>query len=283
MSRFPRTKKRDKLLDVLTETETTASSLKERAQEVVGSAEFSEGLARHLRPVIESVSDDSALPSQVWTDLTEAWEANNVQTASAINIMASAPSSSATTAAATLTTTASTRILSAWTKREPEQFEALRSFLHRPSLIEQAKALSRQLALDHTYVGSRSALQLLGDAAAALARPAGPSPAPTGVLITAREAVQVALASLLKRRPRQEPTGKPVAKVVSIGEQCGWEGFQPGHFERIGRDLTRLLSRLSAGKDRDFDSNEVQGLWDEVLQFFVAFLGSLDPGKLAPP
>ena len=268
-----------KLLEVLTNAQASAGSLKERAQTIGESAGFAEGLAQHLRPVIEAVPDDSALPGDLWADLTGAWEAQNKQATAMFTVMPSAPSSSATTAAATLTTTASARVLSGGVS-PPQELRKLRSYLHRPTLIEEVRRLAGEFGLDHAHSGGRSALQLLEEAADAMARPATVSPAPTAVLITARESIQTALASLLQRRPIQEAAGKASEKVVSIGRQCGRSGLPPGQLDRVGRDLGRLIRRLSEGKERDLAPSEVAGLFDEVLQFFMAFLSSLDPSTL---
>jgi hypothetical protein len=270
---------KEKLLTVLGDAETSNAALKKKAQGVAEVAGFAEGLARHYRPIIEQLPNDSALPTQVWTDLTRGWEEQNRLATSAFSVITSAPSSSATTAAATLTTTGSTEMLTAWMPKSRE-LEALRSYLHRPDQVEKVRSLLRTFGLDRAATGSRSSLDLLDEASAALARPSGLSPGPTAVLIAAREAIQVVLADLLPRRPTQEATGKSGHKVVSIGAQCGRNDLPTDHFERIGRDVARLLDRLSAGKSGALTSDQVTTLFDEVLQFFEAFLESLELARL---
>jgi len=279
MSDSPDTASKTKLLGVLGDAQASNAAARERAQEMAESFDFAEGLARHTRRVIEQVPNDSALPADMWGDLTRAWEEQTRLTTSVFNVISAAPSSSATTAAATLTTTGSTEILSGWVSPS-EELQALRSYVHRPNRIEMVRGLARIFRLDGASHGSRSPLQLLEEASAALARPVGDSPAPTAVLVSAREAVQLALADLLRRRPRQEPAAKAADKVSSLGLQCGRPHLATDHFERLGRDLARLLDRLSVAKTGVLSRRQVSDLFDEVLQFFEAFLRSLDSTAL---
>lgn len=271
--------RKNELLAVLTDAETSAVSLRHRAQEVAESARYAEGLAHTLRPVIESLSGDSALPNDLWLDLTGAWRAQREQDVVTFNAFGSSTVSSATTAVATLTTTAASRVISEWVVPSDRHVETLKSFLHRPSLVDEIRQAMKEFALDSTHRGSRSPVDLLDEAASGISRPAGDGPAPVGTLIASRGSLEASVAVLLLRRPRQEPARNAKAKVVSIGQQCGLDGLNTDHFERLGNRYAKLLDSLSGAKQGAVTSGQVDAYFDEVLQFFSAFLGSLDHAK----
>jgi len=267
------------LLGALVKAEASAGALQQRLQEGAADAGRARSVAQRFIPLVEQVPNDEAWPQDVWQDLTTAWQAQDRSATSTFALVGDL-SSSATTAAVTLTTTASTAMIGGYVPR-PEDVKALRSLLHRPSLFEQIRSSAYAFGLTGSTGGSRSAMDLLNEAAQALAQSSPTAPAITSVLIPAREAINTALAELLRRRPKQEGTGRASAKVESIGRQCGRSGLATDHFERMGRDLDRLLDRLSDGKSRSLTPPQVSDLFDDVLQFLVAVLGSLDPMKLA--
>lgn len=270
------TKKRDRLLGVLTDVENSAASVKSAAQKVVESATFSEGLARHLRPVIEGLPDDTSLPDSEWTNLTDAYGAH---AKTWLDLAGWGSTASASTASVTLTTAVSPVFTSYVIKTTPS-LDAFHSFLLRPGLIDEVRAAMHEFDLDKAHEASRSALDLLDEAHAALVRPPTASPSPAAVLILARESTQAAIATLLRRRPRQDAAGRPADKIASIGDQCGKDGLEPAHFERIGRDFTTILSQLSESKQAALELKEIERLFHEVLRFFRALLESLDCSKL---
>ncbi len=269
-----------KLLGLLHDAQSSNSSLKQAAQYIVERADYAEGMARHLIPVIKSVKDDSGLPSQLWADLSGAWAAqdrDNKFLLAGIDVS----SSSATTASASLTTTATAQVLTA---RMPTSTElaTLRAHLKRPGRVERVRGLIRAFGLDLARTGSRSPLELLDEASSALNRPAATAPGSTSVLVSARSSIEQALGDLLQRRPTQEVAKKGDAKVVSIGRQCSRTGLDVDHFERLGHSVVRLLDDLSRAKTAYLSQAEVEVLFDNALQFFDAFLDSLDVTKLRP-
>ena len=275
-------KKKRGLLRALSDAEESADSLKERAREVAEAANYSAGLARHLRPVIDAVEDDQALPADFWTDMTDAWESYTDQTQATVDLMGWASTSSATTASVTLTTFVNSPSLITHIGRKSRPVQELSSYLHRPSLIDEVRTALRDFDLDKESSGNRSAVDLLNEAADALSLPTANSAGATAVLLSARESILTAIANLLRRRPGQEPAKRNQEKVVSIGAQCGRDGLALTHFERLGRDLAILLDQLSAAKQAALDLPGVTRHFDEVLQFFKAFLASIDQSKLRP-
>jgi hypothetical protein len=152
--------------------------------------------------------------------------------------------------------------------------------LQRPSLVDEVRQAMRRFDLDQGPPGNRSALDLLNEAVATHARPPSATPSPAGVLLPARESLNVALAELLRRRPQQKRAASPESKVASIGAQCGLDRLPLDHFELLGRELRTLLDKLSGGKQDSVPVPEIARLLDEVLHFHKAFLSSLNRAKL---
>jgi len=275
--------RREKLLRILDEAERAAAAVKAKAQDVLESAAYSEGLVQRLRPVVKDLPDDSVVPAETWQDLTDAWHTHTLQLGSIFKVVGSdEPLFFATGSVASLTTATSSILLSNSVAKPNPSLDALNSYLVRASLLDEVRKALESLGLDRSPAGSRSPLALLDEAAAAIKRPSSSQLAPASALLPVREAVQAAVTALLPRRPEQEPTGKWVDKVMSIGRQCGLDGLRIEHFERLGRVLASLVIQLSAAKQRSFSATEVSREFDAALKFLKAFLISLDDSKLRP-
>jgi hypothetical protein len=275
--------RKKELLRILDDAERAASSVKSKGHDLVESATYSEGLVQHLRPVLQDLPDDSALPAETWEDLIDAWEGHAVQLGSVFKVMHSAePLFFATGAAASLTTTTSSIAFSSYVIKPSPSLDALNSYLVRPSLLDEVRGALRRLELDRIRPGTRSPLSLLDEAADAIARPSASPPSPASVLLPIREAILATVASLLQRRPEQERAPKAADKILSIGRQCGLDGLDTAHFERLGRALTSLLERLSGAKQSPLTRTDVNREFDSALKFLKAFLTSLSGSKLRP-
>ncbi len=229
----------------------------------------------------ESAPDDSVLPAETWTRLKAGWAAYN-QEVDRLSVSMEAPSTAtATGQAVALTTTNTEQVLRSWIgPSEMTAYEDLQAILHRPDLVKDALQVVRDLGLDVVHPGKRSAISMIEEVQAALACPPGEAPSPSAVLIPAREAIQTILATLLPRRPQQEPARTDRLKVESIGRQCGATQLAQDHFERLGAELERLIDELSGGKQSTSTTSALGTLFDQALQFLIAFLSSLNDKRM---
>ena len=159
----------------------------------------------------------------------------------------------------------------------PAPIAELQTILQRPARFQEALQALTAFGLNGGFTGSKSATQSLADAHEALTRPSGSEVAAASVLIPAREALDAALAALLRRRRKQE---EAKSKVVSIGDQCAKDGFDASHFLRLESDLSTLQKRLSEAKQRSMGRWEVSVAFNDVLLFLISFLKSLDSKKM---
>lgn len=272
--------RKQNLLRILDLTQSSASSAKARAQDIVESATLTESLAQALRPIVEAAPDDSALPDNTWRALTGAWKSQAQETDRLAKALGDVRIISATTQATALTTATSAVFVSDWvSKPKREDVDALQAVLNRPDLITQTELAMKRFGLDQAARG-RSPLELVSEARVALERPGSAMPAPAAVLVPAREAINATLAALLRRRENQAPARSASAKIKSIGAQAGLAGLAADHFERLGENAELLLNHLSQAKQGLMDSRDVNGRFFEALQFVLALLNSLDPNKM---
>jgi len=136
---------------------------------------------------------------------------------------------------------------------------------------EKARASLGRLGLD---------LRLLDEAMGAIESPVSGEAGPISVLIPLRERIHQVIDSLLKRRPKQEETGKIGEKIRSIGQQCARPALPVDHFERLANDAGPLIKDLSGVKDKDLSRESVRVLLVRGLTFLNAILDGIDEGKL---
>jgi len=220
--------------------------------------------------------DDSALSVDSWRDLIGAWSANRDQARRLfLNLTPASTTFSGTTFSSALTTSVTVTVGELF-KSAPAPFTELQTILQRPGRFQEALEALTAFGLNVGFTGSLSATELLEVAHAALTRPSGSEVAAASVLIPARESLD-ALASLLRRRPKQE---EAKSKVVSISDQCAKDGFDAGHFLRLDSDLAQLRKKLSEAKQQSMARWEVSVAFNEVLLFLISFLKSLDSTKM---
>ncbi len=259
------------------EADQANASVQSQAQQIVGDASLTRDLARPLQQLVGSLPDDSALSVDSWRDLIGAWSANRDQARRLfLNLTPASTTFSGTTFSSALTTSVTVTVGELF-KSAPAPITELQTILQRPGRFQEALEALTAFGLNVGFTGSLSATELLEAAHAALTRPSGSEVAAASVMIPARESLDAALASLLRRRPKQE---EAKSKVVSISDQCAKDGFDAGHFLRLDSDLAQLRKRLSEAKQQSMARWEVSVAFNEVLLFLISFLKSLDSTKM---
>jgi hypothetical protein len=160
--------------------------------------------------------------------------------------------------------------------------EHLAAVVDRYSGRDRVASLMEQFGLDVPTAGQSSPLAQFDTAWAAFERPVkGESPAVTS-LIPMREAVNHMLASLLRRRPTQEPAKRPEDKLASIGRQLARDGVSLSEIQRLGSRTKSLLDELSGYKSRTASRPQWQTVLRRATLLTMELLQMLDPEKLKP-
>jgi hypothetical protein len=155
----------------------------------------------------------------------------------------------------------------------------------RSPLADRARVSMERLGLDRRGGKDRPALDLLDEAAGAMAHPVIPDGGrPTSVLIPLRGAIEAAISELLRRRrsPKSERTSSWSDKVASIGRHCGHSYLDPTYFPNLCSTITPLHGRLSGAKDDDLSREEVSELFARGVAFLNALMEGIDERLLNP-
>ncbi len=264
-----------KLLNLVAGIPEKADEQEKIGKAIQESAQQAREIAVNFHEILSNTPAASIPPAELSLGISFAssWHetADKLKATRAVNIFA------ATTSA--FTTSSSGFLVSYGPIEDPQMRAArarLRQTLARAPLVERAKVEMQRLGLDKRTGNIRTPLELLEDAQKAYGG------GPGAILIPLREAIEGALAALLRRRPTQEPAGKPVEKIESIGRQSGREGLPVRYFADLGATAKRLLPTLSGAKQIDLPQERVSELFYQGVSFLNALLESLDEAKLRP-
>lgn len=146
---------------------------------------------------------------------------------------------------------------------------------------DKARAAIQRLGLDSRGGDSRTALESLEIARQSLDIPVMED---TGisVLISLRECINRCISELIRRRPQQEETKNWQKKIASLGRQCGLDGLDALHFDRLGTDAESMMDQLSVAKQHGLTRERVMELFHRGLLFLISLLDSIDASKVKP-
>ena len=159
--------------------------------------------------------------------------------------------------------------------------EQILDLASRPHHKTEAIALLKQFGMDRAQGNSVSPLEHFETAHAAFENTVQSYNSAITSLIPMRSCVEGILAQLLRRRPHQEPAGKPAEKILSIGGQCAHGSISAEDLEQLANRCTDLLDkRLSSSKDKAFTRTGWQSTLAAATIWVESFLHSIDPDKL---
>ena len=138
----------------------------------------------------------------------------------------------------------------------------------------------RTLGLDLRHGRVRSALECLESSQQALNAPFTDQGYETAVLVPLREAIEVSIEELLKRRREQRPTGGWQSKVRDLGVQLGKPVLSETHFERVGATTHTLIKELSGGKSYAMTREGIAALFDQGVSLLGDICRLVDMSKL---
>lgn len=281
-------KKKDELLQMLSQVESQAERLELLGQDIVRSARLSRDVAGPIRELLFHVPvgnlsserlDREVMGWRSW--YVAAGELEKARTS--VNSFVALSSAVASSSCDTFTVVAAAPDLAPPVRIAVESAEArLRQIFERFPLLEQAASAMGRLGLDAPAGARRTPRQLLAEAQAALEQPSLQEGAPASVLIPLRECLDSTIAALLRRRRVQEPTPKIGDKLTSLGRHCARPGLPARHFERQAADAERLLNDLSTAKQAAMSRQQQTDLFYRGLLVLNALLESIDETLLRP-
>lgn len=278
-------KKKSELLNILKKAEHDASIITSKGREIVKQGQRISDLAQYTGRFIQTIPDDSYLPSQKWDDFRSDWINTLVQIEATKQALTNIEP---LVVVANSTTASSSIVLSLAiipTLPANVQEEAMAAYNSFEQLLEQSNLIN-QIAeelerLDLTTPTDReSTLSLIRQGKQAFVTPSIEDVAPSGVLIPIREAIKRAFADLLPRRLIQEKTGGDREKVRSICNQCCRSDVKAEQIERFANEAYDLNDLLSDAKQATFNRDKVREYMNRALLFLLTFLQSLDSRKL---
>lgn len=155
----------------------------------------------------------------------------------------------------------------------------LSAVIDRQADKDHVLSLIRQYDLSRAPAGHESPEGLFQTAWAAFERPVSQgSPASTS-LIPMRECINATVATLLRRRPKQEKT-KPREKLLSILKQIADSDIPWPIIQSLQTRYDSIRDELSTAKQRDFTREAWEDLLRRATLFLRELLEVLDPAKM---
>jgi hypothetical protein len=157
--------------------------------------------------------------------------------------------------------------------------QRLSAVIDRQADKDHVLSLMRQYDLSRAPAGQKSPEELFQTAWAAFERPVSlGSPASTS-LIPMRECINATVATLLRRRPKQEQT-KRTEKVLSIGKQIAHSTIPWSNIQSLQNRHDSIVDNLSAAKQKDFARDAWGDLLRRATLFLRELLETLDRAKM---
>ncbi len=149
-------------------------------------------------------------------------------------------------------------------------------------LVEKSKVseLLHEFGLSTSAPGRKSPADLLEAACAAFERPVTQGSSASTSLIPMRECINSAVAALLQRRPKQEPSKSHRDKILSIGRQTAHSGITDWAIESMADRWENLSNELSSSKQKDVPRQEWMAILRRAMVLLIELLQSLDQKKM---
>ena len=100
-----------------------------------------------------------------------------------------------------------------------------------------------------------------------------------GALIPLREALQLVVDDLIRRRPTQRRVDRK-SKIIEIGDQIRSDSVHPDVFESLNNEFRTIVDEMSGAKDKILKREQQTELMRRGTMFLEGLLNALDPNKL---
>ena len=287
MKENKKTKKKDKLLHILSDSEQDTQSLISKGRKIVEQGQFITDIAQCTKDFIKCIPDDSFLPQEKWDDQIFSW--NSWRERAADTNKALDETKPLVLIAVDSTNVATTAVISSiqvasLPKNEQASarsaYDKYEKLLDQSNLIQEIEEEISRLSLTSSQPGREYILSLVQQADKAFKMPSLEGVSASAVIIPLREAINRTFADLLPRRQLQEKAKNPKIKIQSICKQCCRSAVDTRNIEQLVNQVDDLYDKMSGAKQHSMTRDQVRELMNRGLVFLLAFLRMLDENKL---
>ncbi|MFC1929703.1 hypothetical protein ACFLW6_02395 [Chloroflexota bacterium] len=157
--------------------------------------------------------------------------------------------------------------------------QRLSAVIDRQADKDHVLSLMRQYDLSRAPAGQKSPEELFQTAWTAFERPVSSGSPVSTSLIPMRECINATVATLLRRRPKQEQT-KRSEKILSIGNQIAHNTIAWSMIQSLQNRHDSIMDNLSAAKQSDFTREPWGDLLRQATLFLRQFFETLDRTKM---
>lgn len=288
MAEEPKRNKKDYLLTLLSGVQDVADDLVSKGREAVKEGQFAGDTARSVASFVEALPDDSSLPAQLWDEQSARWNTVRERAQSTLNAMTNINSLTFATEGTTISTSGmmSAADLTAMSSNARASAKTARVRFHglvgKSELVSKIARELARLKIAAPRAEAESPADLVSKADQAFQAPSSSDQAASAVLLPLREAINSAIAEMVRRRPTQGPARGDYGKVESILTQCGVPSVNPVDIDRLAKDAEDIKGILSASKQSKLERDALHGDFLRGLVFFHSLLRAVDETKLRP-
>jgi len=275
----------DELEEIIQETEEKGKELLEKGRDLTKAGQFIVDLSRATldltkiyRPPtnIEYMISDWSASKQTLDDALikiDTIQISTVNSTTGTTAYTSSDSYQATYITSVLPQDVSTEIIS--------KIDNLNSVVNRATNVDDVSKLLTSFGFNKSTEGKKCALDLFTTAHNAFEAPVQSDNPISTSLIPMREAINIVIATLLQRRPKQEKTKSAWNKIQSIGKQLKHDEIPDRLVDSWAFQWNTLLNNyLSPAKQEDISRKDWQHRLQQATLFLSNFFNGLDINKM---
>jgi hypothetical protein len=256
-------KKRDKLLQILGEVKRDAHDLTSKGRDIVKIGQFAADLANCTEDYIRCIPEDSFFTSRQWDDQIDSWIKWREGAGYALKVFKIQPIEFANNSTSVATSAAISSVYISFLPQSVQgqarkAYEKYEQLLEQSNVIQELEAEIHRLGMAHAKTGRTSILSHLQQSYQAYKTPSTKEVSPSAVLIPLREAIDLALDELLKRRTQQEGAKGRKDKMISICRQCSRDGVSMSQIDQLANQVGELNDLLSGSKQDAMSRDLIQ-------------------------
>lgn len=278
-------KKRDKLLQLLGDAKHDAHDLTSKGRDIVKNGQFAADLASCTEDYIRCIPEDSFFTPRQWDDQIYSWTKWREEAGYALTVFKIQPLDFANDSTSVATSAAISSVyIPSLPQSEQGQarkaYEKYEQLLEKSNVIQELEAEIHRRGLAYAQTGRESILSHLQQSYQAFKTPSIKEVSPSAVLIPLREAIDLTLDELLKRRTQQEGAKGRGDKMLSICRQCSRDGVSISQIDQLAYQAGELNDLLSGSKQDTMTRDRVRELMNRGFIFLRSFLKIIDENKL---
>ena len=275
----------DELEEIIQETEDKGKELIDKSRDLTKSGQFIVDLSRATLDLTKSYRPPSNVEYMIsdWSASKQALD-DALRKIDSIQI-STVNSTTGTTAYTSSDSYQATYIAGVLPQEESviiiQKIDRLNSVVNRATSVDEVSKLLTTFGFDASSGGKKSALDLFLTAHHAFEAPVKSNNPVSTSLIPMREAINIVIASLLRRCPTQQKTRSAWNKIQSIGKQLKHDDIPDQLVDTWAFQWNTLLNNyLSPAKQEDISREDWQHRLQQSTLFLSNFLSGLDINKM---